>query len=66
MGGTVLHDNVIALVNVDGEIMISRNDGVSFVPYQSTEAAPLSDIVELRDRGLFVTGLSGVNHISLK
>jgi photosystem II stability/assembly factor-like uncharacterized protein len=62
MSGTVLPDGRIALVNVDGGILLSTDDGRSFHLAPTTQNAPLTDIAELNAGNLVLTGLSGIQH----
>jgi photosystem II stability/assembly factor-like uncharacterized protein len=65
MSGIVLPDHRIALVDVNGEILMSSDDGARFSPYRAPQPMPLSDIAELNSRDLFVAGLNGVHGVPL-
>jgi photosystem II stability/assembly factor-like uncharacterized protein len=62
MAGTALPDGRILLVNVDGGVLISQDDGKSFAAFRN-EDMPLTDIVQSGAHQLIVSGLAGVRHV---
>ncbi len=62
MSGTLLPSGQFALVNADGGVLLSGDDGKSFHLATASFGGPLTDIVA-RDGGqLVLTGLAGIQH----
>jgi photosystem II stability/assembly factor-like uncharacterized protein len=60
MNGMVLPDGRIALVDVDGDVIVSSDDGKTFRIVQRTADMPLSDINVTEGGKLVLTGLGGI------
>jgi len=60
MAGSVLPDGRIALVNVDGGLLISTDDGLDFSLSPHTGASPLTDVIPAGGARLVLTGLGGI------
>ncbi len=64
MAGSVLADGRFVLVNVDGGILVSSDDGKSFTPQPQVQGMPLTDFVELNAHHWLLTGLGGVKDVA--
>lgn len=64
MSGSVLTDGRFALVDIDGEILISDDDGETFAPSANRLDVPLSDISDTGRGNVVLTSLDGIRYIS--
>ena len=60
--GTVMSDGAVVLVSQGGDVLVSRDDGRTFVPQPGT-ALPLAAVAQASDGALVVAGLRGVRRI---
>lgn len=66
MNGVVLQDGQIILVNLDGELLVSRDSGKVFYVMKHVQSTPLSDLISIGKTRIVLTGLNGVKDVAIK
>ncbi|MFH0730679.1 MAG: YCF48-related protein [Pseudomonadota bacterium] len=64
--GTVLADGRIVLVSQMGNILVSSDNGVSFVPVMTDHSVPAAAVTTLDKDALIIAGFRGVSVVSIK